>query len=180
MIFFFYLIFFFFLMIRRPPRSTLFPYTTLFRSHRRRRAGDQQRFGPDARRRRARPAAGRPLRLVEPGEDPAAVGARAVAQARMQPLLPARMPARAFPLHARAQRRPGSRGSSTTVSGRIFPTAQDAENAFYEALERCDLDGMMAVWAEDEDIFCIHPTGARLTGQDEVRSSWAKIFAGGP
>src|SRR2546430_9452558 len=26
---------FFFLMIRRPPRSTLFPYTTLFRSHRR-------------------------------------------------------------------------------------------------------------------------------------------------
>src|SRR6266581_6966750 len=29
--------FFFFLMIRRPPRSTLFPYTTLFRSRRRRR-----------------------------------------------------------------------------------------------------------------------------------------------
>src|SRR2546421_2036965 len=27
-------LFFFFLMIRRPPRSTLFPYTTLFRSHR--------------------------------------------------------------------------------------------------------------------------------------------------
>src|SRR5690348_17897641 len=26
---------FFFLMIRRPPRSTLFPYTTLFRSYRR-------------------------------------------------------------------------------------------------------------------------------------------------
>src|SRR3712207_6949756 len=26
-------ILFFFLMIRRPPRSTLFPYTTLFRSH---------------------------------------------------------------------------------------------------------------------------------------------------
>src|SRR6266496_4760159 len=29
-------VFFFFLMIRRPPRSTLFPYTTLFRSQRRR------------------------------------------------------------------------------------------------------------------------------------------------
>src|SRR5258707_13844939 len=29
-----YWLFFFFLMIRRPPRSTLFPYTTLFRSHR--------------------------------------------------------------------------------------------------------------------------------------------------
>src|SRR2546422_11161701 len=29
-----WLSFFFFLMIRRPPRSTLFPYTTLFRSKR--------------------------------------------------------------------------------------------------------------------------------------------------
>src|SRR2546430_12736003 len=28
------IVFFFFLMIRRPPRSTLFPYTTLFRSFR--------------------------------------------------------------------------------------------------------------------------------------------------
>src|SRR6266853_3840146 len=28
----FFFTFFFFLMIRRPPRSTLFPYTTLFRS----------------------------------------------------------------------------------------------------------------------------------------------------
>src|SRR5438309_11111126 len=28
----FFMFFFFFLMIRRPPRSTLFPYTTLFRS----------------------------------------------------------------------------------------------------------------------------------------------------
>src|SRR6202022_4840489 len=33
--------FFFFLMIRRPPRSTLFPYTTLFRSH----AGDRDLGG---------------------------------------------------------------------------------------------------------------------------------------
>src|SRR2546429_4677087 len=44
--------FFFFLMIRRPPRSTLFPYTTLFRSlvfpvpqgqHHLRRGGDGRR-----------------------------------------------------------------------------------------------------------------------------------------
>src|SRR5689334_24966733 len=32
MLYRFFLILFFFLMIRRPPRSTLFPYTTLFRS----------------------------------------------------------------------------------------------------------------------------------------------------
>src|SRR5256885_16849651 len=34
-------LFFFFLMIRRPPRSTLFPYTTLFRSIQRSVFGDQ-------------------------------------------------------------------------------------------------------------------------------------------
>jgi ketosteroid isomerase-like protein len=65
------------------------------------------------------------------------------------------------------------------MTGRIFPTAQDAENAFYEALERADLEGMMAVWAEDEDIVCVHPGGPRLTGQDQVREGWARIFAAG-
>src|SRR2546426_7863159 len=34
MIYVYLVLLFFFLMIRRPPRSTLFPYTTLFRSHR--------------------------------------------------------------------------------------------------------------------------------------------------
>src|SRR5260221_14148483 len=42
-------IFFFFLMIRRPPRSTLFPYTTLFRSR-----GGEDGEGADHRLRRAR------------------------------------------------------------------------------------------------------------------------------
>src|SRR6266403_2934242 len=40
----YYSIFFFFLMIRRPPRSTLFPYTTLFRSRRPR--ARLRRLGP--------------------------------------------------------------------------------------------------------------------------------------
>jgi uncharacterized protein (TIGR02246 family) len=66
------------------------------------------------------------------------------------------------------------------MSPRIFPTAQDAENAFYEALERADLEAMMAVWAEDEEIICVHPTGPRLSGPDQIRESWARIFSAGP
>jgi ketosteroid isomerase-like protein len=65
------------------------------------------------------------------------------------------------------------------MSPRLFPTAQDAENAFYEALERADLEAMMAVWAEDEDVVCVHPAGTRLVGHDEVRESWRRIFASG-
>src|SRR2546430_6064569 len=40
------LLLFFFLMIRRPPRSTLFPYTTLFRSARHRGARGGPNQGP--------------------------------------------------------------------------------------------------------------------------------------
>src|SRR5690349_22012533 len=44
---FFFFFLFFFLMIRRPPRSTLFPYTTLFRSEvaAARRRGPGRRLG---------------------------------------------------------------------------------------------------------------------------------------
>ncbi len=60
-----------------------------------------------------------------------------------------------------------------------FPTPQDAENAFYEALERADLEAMMAVWSEDEEIVCVHPSGPRLAGHEQVRESWRRIFSGG-
>jgi len=62
---------------------------------------------------------------------------------------------------------------------KLFPTPADAETAFYEAFERRDLAAMMAVWAESDDVVCVHPRGARLTGFEAVRESWAAIFAGG-
>jgi ketosteroid isomerase-like protein len=62
---------------------------------------------------------------------------------------------------------------------RIFASPQDVEVAFYEALERSDLAGMMAVWAEDEDIVCIHPGGPRLVGYASVRDAWRRIFQSG-
>ena len=61
----------------------------------------------------------------------------------------------------------------------IYATPQDAEAAFYEALEQADLEAMMAVWADDDDIVCVHPGGARLAGVAQVRESWRRIFASG-
>jgi len=61
----------------------------------------------------------------------------------------------------------------------IFPTPADVEAAFYEALERADLEAMMSVWAEDEEIVCIHPGGGRLVGYLAVREAWRRIFEGG-
>src|SRR5256885_5134436 len=60
--------YFFFLMIRRPPRSTLFPYTTLFRSHAsqaRGNAEDHRGRRPASQRRDRRSCAG----AREPQED---------------------------------------------------------------------------------------------------------------
>ena len=62
---------------------------------------------------------------------------------------------------------------------KLFPTPDDAENAFYDAFERADLAAMMAVWASSDEIVCIHPQGPRLTGFEAVRESWAQIFSGG-
>ena len=65
------------------------------------------------------------------------------------------------------------------MSKAFFATAQDAEAAFYEALERANLEAMMLVWADDEEIVCIHPGGPRLSGNAAVREAWQQIFSGG-
>ena len=59
---------------------------------------------------------------------------------------------------------------------KLFPTPDDAEAAFYDAFERADLAAMMVVWAEGEDVVCVHPSGPRLTGFEAVRESWMQIF----
>lgn len=57
-----------------------------------------------------------------------------------------------------------------------FATAQDVETAFYEALERADLEAMLEVWADDEEVVLIHPGGPRIVGYEKVRESWTQIM----
>jgi ketosteroid isomerase-like protein len=59
----------------------------------------------------------------------------------------------------------------------IFTSPQDAALAFYQAFEAKDIDAMMATWAEDEDIICVHPGGPRLVGYEAVRTGWEEVFA---
>ena len=62
----------------------------------------------------------------------------------------------------------------------IFASAEDVENAFYEAIAHANLEALMNVWADDEEIICIHPTGQRLRGAAAIRESWRTIFANNP
>ncbi len=60
-----------------------------------------------------------------------------------------------------------------------FATAEAAEDAFYDAMQRGDLAAMMSLWADDEDVVCVHPSGARLVGLQAIRASFEEIFAQG-
>ena len=61
----------------------------------------------------------------------------------------------------------------------LMASPEDAEAQFYEALRDGDLDRVMAVWADDEDVICVHPGGARVIGPQAVRAAFEAIFANG-
>lgn len=58
-------------------------------------------------------------------------------------------------------------------------TPDEVEAAFYEALQTGDLEKLMACWADEDDIACIHPGGSRLIGVASIRASFDALFANG-
>lgn len=55
----------------------------------------------------------------------------------------------------------------------------DVEAAFYDALQRGDIDLLMECWAEEDDIVCVHPGGPRLLGKRTIRAAFETMFAHG-
>lgn len=55
----------------------------------------------------------------------------------------------------------------------------DTEQAFYEALQKGDIEQLMACWADEEDIVCVHPGGSRLIGAGAIRATFEALFAHG-
>jgi ketosteroid isomerase-like protein len=58
-------------------------------------------------------------------------------------------------------------------------SADDIENAFYEALHTADIQKLMGCWADEEDIVCVHPGGPRLIGAGAIRAAFEAMFANG-
>ncbi len=61
----------------------------------------------------------------------------------------------------------------------LLASADDVEAQFYDALQRADIDQLMAVWSDDDEIACVHPGGPRVVGHAAVRASFDSIFAHG-
>jgi len=62
---------------------------------------------------------------------------------------------------------------AATVGG----SADEIEAAFYEALQKGDIDRLMACWSDDEEVVCVHPGGPRLVGLENIRQSFETCSA---
>ena len=61
----------------------------------------------------------------------------------------------------------------------LMASVDDVEAQFYEALQRGDIERLMAVWSDDDEIVCVHPGGPRVVGPAAIRATFEAIFANG-
>lgn len=58
----------------------------------------------------------------------------------------------------------------------LLATPDDTEAQFYEAVQQADVERLMALWADEDDIACIHPQGPRLVGAHAIRASFDELL----
>jgi ketosteroid isomerase-like protein len=63
------------------------------------------------------------------------------------------------------------------VTAVLAAEAEEANAAFYAAIEIGDLDQLEALWDAADDLVCVHPGAGLLTGRSRVLRSWAAILA---
>ncbi len=68
-----------------------------------------------------------------------------------------------------------ARLQAATVGG----TPDEVEQAFYDALHHADIEQLMGCWAEEDEIVCVQPGGARLIGAGAIRSAFEAMFSQG-
>ena len=66
-----------------------------------------------------------------------------------------------------------------TQSVMAGPSADEIEAAFYDALQSGDIDKLMACWADEDDVFCVHPGGPRVVGTGAIRAAFDAMFSNG-
>jgi ketosteroid isomerase-like protein len=57
--------------------------------------------------------------------------------------------------------------------------ADEIEAAFYDALQSGDIDKLMACWADEDEVVCVHPGGPRIVGPAAIRATFEAMFANG-
>jgi ketosteroid isomerase-like protein len=71
------------------------------------------------------------------------------------------------------------RKKNKLLAANLDGDADEVEAAFYEALQNGDIDKLMACWADEDEIVCIHPGGPRVVGAVAIRATFEAMFANG-
>jgi ketosteroid isomerase-like protein len=58
-----------------------------------------------------------------------------------------------------------------------FATPQQAEDAFYDAIDDNDLEGMLKAWEESQETICLLPMHALQQGREAIARSWGEMMA---
>lgn len=61
----------------------------------------------------------------------------------------------------------------------MMSSADDIEAAFYEAMQQANIEKLMSLWADDDEVACVHPGGPRLIGHVAIRAAFEAVFANG-
>jgi ketosteroid isomerase-like protein len=61
----------------------------------------------------------------------------------------------------------------------LADTSEELEAMFYDALRQGRLEQLMALWADEDEIVCVHPGGGRDIGAAAIRASFEAIFTSG-
>ncbi len=70
---------------------------------------------------------------------------------------------------SKAPQKPASVGSS----------ADETHANFYEALQTGDIERLMACWADEDEVICIHPGSPRLVGLGAIRAAFDAVLSRG-
>jgi ketosteroid isomerase-like protein len=68
---------------------------------------------------------------------------------------------------------------ATKMAVTVGGSADETEASFYEALQTADLERLMACWADEDDVVCVHPGGPRLIGLSAIRAAFDIVFSSG-
>lgn len=65
------------------------------------------------------------------------------------------------------------------MAAAVGGSADETEVNFYEALQTADLERLMACWADEDEVICVHPGGPRLVGLGAIRAAFDMVFNSG-
>jgi len=68
---------------------------------------------------------------------------------------------------------------TATLHAALGGTPDEIEAAFYEALQTGDIEKLMACWADEDEIVCVHPGAARLLGPVAIRAAYTALLERG-